>query len=99
MTQVFLGIIVVGIILAVKVILEGFQTVTGLNDKISGMQIATQNCKTLIAEEDAKLKETETHLQELRAEVEQLTQEEKDINSEIRNLHTELDGQTFRIDP
>lgn len=98
MTHVFLGITIVGIILAVKVVLDGLQTLAGINDRISAVKIATQSCLAQKAEEEARVTEKERQVQELKTEVEQLVQKEKDTNAEIRGLRTELDGQSFKID-
>lgn len=99
MTHVFLGITIIGIILAVKVVLDGLQAVASLKDRISGLKTSIQSCQAQTAQEEKLVRESEGQLQALKTEVEQLAQKEKDINAEIRSLKSELDGQSFKIDP
>jgi len=91
-TQIFLGIIIVGIIMTMKVIMDGFQAVTLLNDKITALRASTKNCQMQLAVQEEENKELEGSLQELKEEVEKLTSDEKNMNQEIRTLRTELDG-------
>lgn len=91
-TQIFLGIIIVGIIMTMKVIMDGFQAVTVLNDKITALRASTKNCQMQLALQEEENKELEGSLQELKGEVEKLVTDEKNMNQEIKTLRADLDG-------
>jgi peptidoglycan hydrolase CwlO-like protein len=97
MTQVFLGIIVVGIIMTMKVIMDGIQAITLLNDKITALRTSTFNCHTQLSDQEVENKEVETTLAEIKSEVEKLSEQEREINGEIKDLRTDLDGPKTEI--
>lgn len=91
-TQIFLGIIIVGIIMTMKVIMDGFQAVTVLNDKITALRASTKNCQMQLTVQEEENKELEGSLQELKGEVEKLVTDEKNMSQEIKTLRADLDG-------
>lgn len=96
-THIFLGIIIVGIIMTMKVIMDGFQAITLLNDKITALRASTNNCQTQLALQEEENKGLEDELQSLKSEVEELVSKEKNMNKEIQTLRSDLDGP--KMDP
>lgn len=96
-TQIFLGIMLVGIIMTMKVVMDGLQAITLLNDKITALRASTYNCQTQLSDQEKENAEIETTLQELKAEVEMLSEQEKERNNEIKTLRTDLDGHKTEI--
>ncbi|MFT5368929.1 MAG: peptidoglycan hydrolase CwlO-like protein [Candidatus Latescibacterota bacterium] len=89
-TQIFLGIMLVGLIMSMKVIMDGLQAVTLLKDKITALRIAIQDAKTQLLVQENENKEIEATLQEIKAEVDKLSEKEKEIDSEIKTLRTDF---------
>lgn len=96
-TEIFLGIIIVGIIMTVKVVMDGFQAITQLNDKITAFRASTLHCQTQLADQDQENEDLDRAKQELKEEVDTLSAEEKEMNREITTLRTDLDG--HKTDP
>lgn len=90
--QYLLGIIIVGIIMTVKVVMDGFQAITHLNDKITALRASTRNCQEQLALQAEENQALEDDLTEVKSEVEALTQKEKEMNTQILTLRTDLDG-------
>jgi len=89
-TQIFLGIMLVGLVMSMKVIMDGLQAVTLLKDKITALRIAIQDAKTQLLVQENENKEIEATLQEIKAEVDKLSEKEKEIDSEIKTLRTDF---------
>lgn len=96
-TQIFLGIMLVGIIMTMKVVMDGLQEITLLNDKITAYRASTLDCQTQLSDQEAENEEIETTLQGIKAEVETLSEKEKEQNNEINTLRTDLDGNKTEI--
>ena len=90
-SQIFLGITVVGLIMTVKVVMDGLQALTVISDKIAAFQEATRQCKIHTDTKVEESKEAEEKLQEITAEVEKLTVTEKEMGAQVRALRADLD--------
>lgn len=98
MTHVFLGIIIVGLVMAMKVILDGLQAVAQINDKIAALRISTHQYEAQKFDEETKVATIESEVAQVKSEVVQLESLEKEINQQIKDLRNSLDGKKFKID-
>jgi len=99
MAHVYLGVIIVGLILTMKVVMEGIKDLSDRKLSIDNLRASTHNCKEQIAktEEDGRAKALQ--VSQLQEEVKGLTEKEKDMTSEISTLRKTLDGgQRFKVD-
>ena len=92
MTEIFLGIIIVGIIMTVKVVMDGFQSITQLNDRITAFRESTRHCEMQLETQNQENADLEMTMQTLKDEVDKLSTQEKEMNREITTLRTDLDG-------
>lgn len=97
-SQVFLGIIIVGIIMTVKVVVDGMQEVAALTDSINALRLSIQQCERQIEEEQEKTRVLEQDMEQVKATVLEMEQKEKEINNQIRALRAGLEGQKSKLD-
>ncbi len=98
MMHVFLGIIIVGLVMTMKVILDGLHVVAEIHDRIAALRISTQHYVAQKLEEENKAAATESEVAQIKSEVGQLEETEKNINRHIQDLHATLDGRKFKVD-
>ncbi|MBT3602452.1 MAG: hypothetical protein HOE48_16250 [Candidatus Latescibacteria bacterium] len=91
-TEIFLGITIVGIIMTVKVLMDGYRDLNFLKAKITALKDSTIDSQTQLVTQSDENKDIETALQEIKTEVEELSKKEKDMNDQITTLRTDLDG-------
>ena len=91
-TQFFLGIIIVGLIMSVKVILDGFTAVGILNERITALRTAIEDSKAQLLIQEKENLEGEESLQKGKEAVEELAKKEKNMIDEINALRIDLDG-------
>lgn len=90
--EIFLGIIIVGLIMTVKVVMEGFKTMTQLNDNIATLRASTKECELRLEDQEKENEEREKEMQEIKAEVDKLSEKEKEMDTDIKQLRIDLDG-------
>ena len=90
--EIFLGITIVGLIMTIKVVMEGFKTVTQINDNIATLRASTKECELRLEDQEKENEEHEKEMQTIKAEVEQLSDKEKEMDRDIKQLRTDLDG-------
>jgi ubiquinone biosynthesis protein UbiJ len=98
MTHVFLGVTIVGLIMTMKVIMDGLHAVAEINDRIAALRISTQHYMAQKLEEESKIAAAESEVAQIKSEVGQLEETEKNINSHIQDLRATLDGRKFKVD-
>ena len=96
-TQIFLGVMLVGIIMTVKVVMDGLQEITLIKDKIAALRASTFDCETQLHDQEVEIEEIETTLREIKSAVDKLSEKEKEMNGEINTLRTDLDGNKTEI--
>ena len=98
-TQIFLGITVIGIIMTVKVVVDGLQEAAALTDSINALRLSRGQCERQLAEEQEKTQVLEQNREQVKATVLEMEQKEKEMNNQIRALRAGLEGQKSKIDP
>lgn len=99
MTHVYLGVIIVGLILTMKVVMDSLKVIGDRKLEIGSLQASTHSCRDQIAETEKEGAELAQQIAQLQGEVEELTQREKDMQKEIKDLRGALEGgQRFKID-
>ena len=100
MIQVFLGLIIVGLAMTAKVILDGLRAVNERRDRITALRTATQQAQVELDTQTAETEEAEEEMEALKSEVTELNQEEKEMSEEIGKLRSQLDsgGKKFKMD-
>ncbi len=90
--EIFLGITIVGLIMTVKVVMDGLKSVTQLNDNIATLRASTKESELRLEDQEKENEELEKEMQEIKAEVDKLVEKEKEMDTDIKNLRTDLDG-------
>ncbi|MGA1195710.1 MAG: hypothetical protein ACO36I_04305 [Candidatus Latescibacterota bacterium] len=90
--EIFLGITIVGLIMTVKVVMDGLKSVTQLNDNIATLRASTKESELLLEDQEKANAELERDMQEIKAEVDKLVEKEKEMDTNIKALRTDLDG-------
>lgn len=98
MIHVFLGITVVGIVMTMKVIIDGLHEIGEITERITALRASTRNCLEQVEDEGRKAQDIETEVQQIKTAVEELDRKEKEMNATIRSLRADLDGQKSKID-
>jgi len=99
MTHVFLGVIVIGLILAGKIVMESLKVVEEIEAEIGKFRAATQKCLSETEIELKNIAELEVRVSELKAAYSEVEQKEKKLSDQIEGLRDALDGgNQFRID-
>ena len=76
-TEIFLGITIVGIIMTVKVLMDGYRDLNFLKAKITALKDSTIDSQTQLVTQSDENKDIETALQEIKTEVEELSKKRK----------------------
>ena len=71
-TEIFLGITIVGIIMTVKVLMDGYRDLNFLKAKITALKDSTIDSQTQLVTQSDENKDIETALQEIKTEGEEL---------------------------
>ena len=88
-TEIFLGITIVGIIMTVKVLMDGYRDLNFLKAKITALKDSTIDSQTQLVTQSDENKDIETALQEIKTEVEELSKKEKDMKVHIEEETTQ----------
>lgn len=99
MAQIYLGVIIVGLILTMKVVMDSLKIMRNLNIEIDDLRASTQTCEKHIEREELLGAELALRVSELQTHVNELIQTEKDMNGRIRQLRNNLEsGPKFKVD-
>jgi len=99
MTHVYLGIIIIGLIMSMKVVMESLKIMGDIKFGIDGLQASTHKCKEDIANAEKQDEEKAQAVAKLREEMKELVEKEKYIYSEIKGLRGALEGgPKFKLD-
>ncbi|MDP6040314.1 MAG: hypothetical protein QGG64_17310 [Candidatus Latescibacteria bacterium] len=99
MAQIFLGVIIVGLIMTMKVVMDSLRIMRDINAEINQFRTSTQTCRAQIEIEEKQSAELALEVSQIQAEVNELTQKEKDMNKQIGQLRNDLgNGPKFKVD-
>ena len=99
MAHVYLGVIIICLILAMKVVMDSLKIMSHIKLGIDSLQASTYKCKEDIVNAEKLGEEKAQEVAQKQQEMQELVEKEKDLNSEIKKLRGALEGgQKFKLD-
>ena len=86
----FVGLIFVGLILAVKVVTEGMRQLNDAGVKLDRFKLTTEQCLIKTKEETEKMKQLETTVRELEQEYQTLADKEHSLEAQVNELQQQM---------